>query len=105
VITLFATSDWQLDASEPEYLPPKLTREHQIPIRDNGTGDSVQANDGVEESLHENGGGVRVTQMYEVVIFGEPVGDSQDDWFVVDAGETFHEVHDHVGPHNVGHLE
>jgi hypothetical protein len=56
-----------------------MAREHRILIGDNGAGDSVQADNGIEEGLHDGCGGVWVPHGYEVPVLGEPVDVSQDD--------------------------
>jgi hypothetical protein len=89
----------QLHAGEPEDFTPKLAGEHRVPIRDDGTGDIVQADDVVEECLCDGGGGVRMPQGYEVAVLGEPVDYHQDDRLAVDAGESLHEVHGDIGPY------
>jgi hypothetical protein len=61
----------QLHAHESEEFVPKLASEHRVPIQEDGTGDVVQADDVVEEGLHDGGGGVRMLQGYEVAVLGE----------------------------------
>jgi hypothetical protein len=46
-----------------------------------------------------------VPQGDEVSVLGEPVNDHQDDGLAVDARESFHEVHGHVGPDDGWHVE
>jgi hypothetical protein len=95
----------QLHAHESEEFVPKLASEHRVPIQEDGTGDVVQADDVVEEGLHDGGGGVRMLQGYEVAVLGEPVDDRQDDRLAVDAGESHHEVHGNIGPYTRRHVE
>jgi hypothetical protein len=77
---------------------PKLAGEHRVPIRDDGIGDTMKADDVVEEGLRDGGGSVWMPQWYEVALLGEPVNDRQDDQLVIDVEKSFNEVHGDIGP-------
>jgi hypothetical protein len=95
----------KLDTRQSEELTPKLAGEHRVPIGDNGVGDAVQANIVVEEGPCDGGRGVQMPQGNEVAVLGEPVDDREDHQLAIDAGESLHEIHGDVGPHNGRHVE
>jgi hypothetical protein len=85
----------QLDASQRKELPLEVPNEYLIPVIDNGARNDLKLHNGLEEDTSDSEGWPNGKKNH---CLGEPVDNGEDDVFVVDAQETFNEIHGHISP-------
>ena len=86
-------------------ITPDMAAEHRVVVAEDRGGKPMEADDVVEESSRDGGGGVGVAERDEVRVFGEAVDHRENDGLAAHLGKALDEVHGDVIPDLRRHLK